>query len=74
MTKEKENIVRGSSFLIKVKYKENNSIQGTIHWLEKRKVVNFRSMMELVMLLNESLDEKELRSWQGENGTVEIAK
>ena len=62
----------GSSFLVKIKYKENNSIQGTVQWLEKKKIVHFRSMMELVMLLSESVSKEELRKWEDKTGTLEI--
>jgi hypothetical protein len=59
-----------SSFLVKIKYSENNTIQGTVHWLEKKKIVSFRSMMELMMLLSESLSKEELRSWHKSSGTL----
>ena len=64
--------VKGSSFLVKIKYNEKNSIQGSIHWLEKTKIVNFRSMMELIMLLSESVSKEELRNWEDKAGTLEI--
>jgi len=68
---DKDNI-NGSSFLVKIKYNENNSIQGTVHWLEKKKIVNFRSMMELMMLLSESVSKEELRKWGGNEGKLEL--
>ena len=68
---DKDNI-NGSSFLVKIKYTENNSIQGTVHWLEKKKIVNFRSMMELMMLLSESVSKEELRKWGGNEGKLEL--
>ncbi|MDW7669864.1 MAG: hypothetical protein SCJ93_13655 [Bacillota bacterium] len=64
--------IKGSSFLVKIKYSENNSIQGTIQWLEKKKIVHFRSMMELMMLLSESVSKEELRKWEDKTGTLEI--
>jgi len=64
--------IKGSSFLVKIKYSENNSIQGTVQWLENKKLVNFRSMMELVMLLSESVSREELRNWEDNEGTLEI--
>ena len=64
--------IKGSSFLVKIKYSENNSIQGSVHWLENKKIVNFRSMMELMMLLMESVSKEELRNWQENEGTLEI--
>ena len=70
MNDEKKHNKSESSFLVKIKYSENNTIQGTIHWLEKKKIVNFRSMMELMMLLGESVSKEELRSWQKSSGTL----
>jgi len=70
MNDEKKHNKSESSFLVKIKYSENNTIQGTIHWLEKKKIVNFRSMMELMMLLSESVSKEELRSWKKSSGTL----
>ena len=70
MNDEKKHNKSESSFLVKIKYIENNTIQGTIHWLEKKKIVSFRSMMELMMLLSESLTKEELRSWHKSSGTL----
>jgi phosphotransferase system HPr-like phosphotransfer protein len=72
MVKEKEKNIRGSSFLVKIKYQQNSSIQGTIHWLEENKIVNFRSMMEMMMLITENIDKKELRTWGGNEGKLEV--
>jgi len=72
MNGKEKDIIKGSSFLVKIKYSENNSIQGSIHWLEKKKIVNFRSMMELMMLLSESVSKEELRNWEDKQGKLEI--
>jgi hypothetical protein len=72
MNGKEKDIVKGSSFLVKIKYSENNSIQGSIHWLEKKKIVNFRSMMELMMLLSESISKEELRNWEDKQGKLEL--
>jgi hypothetical protein len=40
--------------------------------LEKKKIVNFRSMMELMMLLSESISKEELRNWEDKQGKLEI--
>jgi hypothetical protein len=72
MNKKEKDQVKGSSFLVKIKYSENNSIQGSIHWLEKKKIVNFRSMMELMMLLSESISKEELRNWEDNKGMLEV--
>ena len=72
MVEIKEENLKGSSFLIKIKYQQNNSIQGSIHWLEENKIVNFRSMMEMMMLITENIDKEELRTWGGNEGKLEV--
>jgi len=72
MVEIKEENLKGSSFLIKIKYQQNSSIQGSIHWLEENKIVNFRSMMEMMMLITENIDKKELRTWGGSEGKLEV--
>lgn len=59
-----------SSFLLKIKYNQNHTIQGSIQWLEKRKTVCFRSMMELMLLLKEVSGGTGYRSWDGEDGVI----
>ncbi len=65
-------IIKNTSFLLRIKYHQNHSIQGSIQWLEKRKTVYFRSLMELIMLLQEaSSGANELRSWFKDEGLIE---
>lgn len=63
--------IKNSSFILKIKYNQNHTIQGTIQWLEQKKTIYFRSLMELVLLLNEATSSNmELRSWNGDNGIL----
>lgn len=62
------------TFVVKVKYNQNCSMQGSIQWIEKGKIVNFRSAMELLCLLSESMDNKEIRSWEDENQVLSVIK
>jgi len=63
--------IKDSSFILKIKYNQNHSIQGTIQWLEQKKTTNFRSLMELIMLLHEAVSSNmDLRSWSSENGIL----
>ncbi|NLM09990.1 MAG: hypothetical protein GX213_04270 [Clostridiaceae bacterium] len=65
-------IVKNTSFLLKIKYHQNHSIQGTIQWIEKRKTVCFRSLMELILLLKEAASNNiEIRKWDGSEGLIE---
>lgn len=68
----KSKLIKNTSFLLKINYHQNHSIQGSIQWLEKRKTVYFRSLMELILLLKEaSSDSTELRSWFRDKGLIE---
>lgn len=63
-------VIKDSSFLLKIKYSQNHTIQGSIQWLEKRKTVCFRSMMELILLLQEASNLTECRTWDSEDGVI----
>jgi hypothetical protein len=65
-------VIRDKTFVVKIKYSQNQSIQGSIQWIDKKKVVNFRSMMELMLLLSESVDNKDIRSWEDEEGALSL--
>jgi len=63
--------VGGSEFSLRILYRQNASIQGEIQWLNRGKKMFFRSLLELIMLLQEALDSTEnpddefmLRSWR----------
>ena len=75
------NPVSGTSptFLIKVVYAENFSIQGYIRWIEEGKSVPFRSYMEMMHLIQEGLhhSRKEtgrLRYWELDKEDVKDSK
>lgn len=46
------------SFLLQVQFRQNASWQGRIIWMEEKKTVTFRSLLELLVLLEEALGEK----------------
>lgn len=56
------NEIKGSTFVIKLRYAQNNSLQGSVQWLEKNKTVDFRSLCELMTLLTQA-GEVQFRSW-----------
>lgn len=47
---------KGQSFLVQIRFRENNCWQGTIQWLEGRTARSFRSLLEMILLINEALD------------------
>jgi hypothetical protein len=64
---------KGQSFLIQIKFRENSCWQGTIQWLEGQKSCSFRSLLEMLRLMDEALerttaseDKQEIRSWESE--------
>ncbi len=42
-----------STFLVRILYRQNTTWQGTVQSLDKKKTVPFRSLLELIMLINE---------------------
>ena len=60
----KKVVKRGShgskcTFEIMVRYRQNATWQGQIHWLEKNLHQNFRSVLEMLKLMDEALTEGE---------------
>jgi len=47
------------TFEISVKFMQNSTWQGQIHWVEKNKKQNFRSALEMLKLMDEALTEAE---------------
>jgi len=45
------------TFEITVKFTQNATWQGQIHWIEKNKKQNFRSALEMLKLMDEALTE-----------------
>jgi hypothetical protein len=46
------------SFSLQIQFRQNASWQGRIIWMEEKKTVTFRSLLELLVLLEEALGEK----------------
>ena len=45
------------TFEISVKFTQNSTWQGQIHWIEKNQKQNFRSALEMLKLMDEALAE-----------------
>ena len=59
------------TFSVRIHYRQNASYQGELYWVEKKQKINFRSLLEMIMLMQEALDMAEipqadysLRSWK----------
>jgi len=46
------------TFEISVKFMQNSTWQGQIHWVEKDQKQNFRSVLEMLKLMDEALSEE----------------
>jgi hypothetical protein len=49
--------VGGVSFLVKIQFCQNSTWQGTIQWLDEKKSKPFRSLLELIQLVNEAINQ-----------------
>lgn len=58
------------SFIIRVQQRQNSSMQGRLTWVEKNKTVYFRSVWEMIRLIDSAIGpgrpdiEEELPSWE----------
>lgn len=48
---------KDSTFIIRVKYRQNASWQGEVTWVDKQKKEYFRSVLELVRLIDSAIGE-----------------
>ena len=58
MTNAKEAAI-GNSFVIEVKSLENYTWQGTITWVEGQKKENFRSALEMLRLIDSTIEKQD---------------
>ena len=65
--RQREEVNSKSTFEISVKFMQNNTWQGEIHWIENDRKQNFRSVLEMLRLMDEALtaDKESLKavSW-----------
>jgi len=74
MTKAAPRSGRLATFSIHVLFRRNASWQGTLSWLDEGRVQNFRSVMELIMLLNSALENVKNSRWNEEDELQELAE
>lgn len=72
----KEMKVGDTAFLIRIIFRQNTTWMGEIHWLNAEKKLYFRSLMELIMLMQEALARSGVpkadyafRTWQANEET-----
>jgi hypothetical protein len=49
----------GANFVIRVQYRQNASWQGTIQWLEGKQTLRYRSVLELLKLMEDAVQRTE---------------
>ena len=66
------------TFIVRVQHRQNNTWQGRITWADKNKTLNFRSIWEMVHLMENALYENatpeempQVESWEDEEGKQE---
>jgi len=45
-----------ATFMVKILFRQHTSWQGTITWLEKKREQTFRSVLELILLMDSALN------------------
>lgn len=55
-----------ATFVLHILFRRNASWQGTLTWLDEGKVQNFRSVMEMITLLNSALENGKNVLWDDE--------
>lgn len=50
-------VLGGATFVIRVQYRQHASWQGTIKWLDQQTSMPFRSILEMMLLIQEALDQ-----------------
>ena len=44
-----------ATFIVKVQFRQNATWQGSIQWLDEKKTQKFRSVLEMIKLIDEAL-------------------
>lgn len=50
---------RGNNFVISIKHQQYETWQGTIQWIEGQKTENFRSALELIKLIDSTMQKED---------------
>jgi len=57
---------RKATFVVEVQFQQNNTLQGTIRWLEEKRSQRFRSTLELMKLMDDALKRSNEKSMPSE--------
>ena len=62
-TDERRRMGKIGTFLVHILFRRNSSWHGSITWLDKKLTQNFRSVLEMIVLLNSALAETHDTPW-----------
>lgn len=62
------------TFIVRVQHRQNSSWQGRITWMEEDKTVQFRSVWEMIKLIESAVDTVSEQESEGEGLSFEEAK
>ena len=57
------------SFLVEILYQQNSTWQGTIKWINEGKSQNFRSALELLRLIDSTMESEKPDHWEEDDET-----
>ncbi|MDR1961438.1 MAG: hypothetical protein LBQ16_04070 [Gracilibacteraceae bacterium] len=52
-----------TTFVIQVQFQKNATWQGTIDWIDAKKTQRFRSVLEMIKLMDDALSDAEKPVW-----------
>ena len=54
------------TFIVRVQHRQNSSWQGRITWMEEDKTIQFRSVWEMIKLIESAVDQVSIHEEDGE--------
>lgn len=57
------------TFIIKIRSRQRGTWHGEVTWAEEGKKVNFRNTMELIRLIDSTVEDNEGRTWNDKDST-----
>ena len=51
------------SFIVDITHQQNASWQGTVTWVDKNKTQSFRSALELIRLIDSTIESEQKQEW-----------
>lgn len=54
---EKREAKEAATFILQIKFRQNNTWQGSLEWVEKKKTLMFRSALELIKIIDSTKEQ-----------------